>query len=244
MTNKTQHTPKCATINECQSNHSHAKGTEKLRPIATSGKAEEGKASGFEYAQIADQSKLKKTGNESKQKPSEPMVGNAPAVGNQNLPFSLSTTPTGTGQNNDDEKAIVDGDSTNGSRSKDIQKKDTDFSAGTAIVGASSGNAPTKGKATPGPWKVEPYKFSKRGSWVSHPASVQAADGHWIANNISGHDFQGSAMANARLIANAPDLLAACAKALDYLGRIEEASEGAELRDLLRSAIAKAEAQP
>ena len=38
----------------------------------------------------------------------------------------------------------------------------------------------------------------------------------------------------------APDLLAACAKALDYLGRIEEASEGAELRDLLRAAIARA----
>ena len=49
---------------------------------------------------------------------------------------------------------------------------------------------------------------------------------------------------NARLIAAAPDLLSACREALDYLGRIDEGSEGCELRDSLRAAIAKAEAQP
>ena len=51
-------------------------------------------------------------------------------------------------------------------------------------------------------------------------------------------------VANARLIAAAPDLLAACSAALDYLGRIEEQSEGCELRDTLRAAIARAEAKP
>ena len=91
-------------------------------------------------------------------------------------------------------------------------------------------------KHTPGPWTVE------RDSTV---------DGYTVWRASSMGDLfiaqvkrqKGEEASNARLIAAAPDLLAACAKALDYLGRIEEASEGAELRDLLRAAIAKAEAQ-
>ena len=47
--------------------------------------------------------------------------------------------------------------------------------------------------------------------------------------------------ADARLITASPDLLSACREALDYLGRIDEGSEGCELRDSLRAAIAKAE---
>jgi hypothetical protein len=106
---------------------------------------------------------------------------------------------------------------------------------------------------TKGPWKVEPYKFSKRGSWVSHPASVQAADGHWIANNISVHDFQGSAMANARLIAASPDLLAAlqavlkeCAFVHKHWGEDDNTKAANAAETAARAAIARAtgEVQP
>src|SRR3990167_9512175 len=60
---------------------------------------------------------------------------------------------------------------------------------------------PDLSKATPRPWRVEAYRYSKRGQVYTRPAAVISGDGkHWIANSVMGHNFDGSSEANAALI--------------------------------------------
>ena len=55
--------------------------------------------------------------------------------------------------------------------------------------------------ATPRPWRVEAYRYSKRGQVYTRPAAVISGDGkHWIANSVMGHNLDGSSEANAALI--------------------------------------------
>lgn len=92
---------------------------------------------------------------------------------------------------------------------------------------------------TPGPWEVKPYECRRRGQSYVHPAAVIGIgkDGVtqvWITTEVSGHNLQGSSMANALLIAAAPD----------YYALIREAVDHAITDDWLsraRAAIAKAE---
>ena len=98
-------------------------------------------------------------------------------------------------------------------------------------------------QTTPGPWNsftIEGYKgpVYPNGLKPDLNAYVGMPDGRTVTvQNIEGE----KAVADARLIAASPDLLSACRKALDYLGRIDEGSEGCELRGSLRAAIAKVE---
>lgn len=78
---------------------------------------------------------------------------------------------------------------------------------------------------TPGPWNAEP--MTGRGAWV------KGSSGEWAA--LSCGDTDATAEANARLIAAAPDLLAALKKIVfDWDGEPEDMIEAQE-------AIAKAE---
>ena len=82
---------------------------------------------------------------------------------------------------------------------------------------------------TPGPWHVENF----HGSWdVTHGPADDASERFSVLETLSEE--------NARLIAAAPDLLAACKEALGY----EYGQPGLGWRqriDLLEAAIAKAE---
>jgi hypothetical protein len=87
-------------------------------------------------------------------------------------------------------------------------------------------------KHTPGPWLVV----------GDADPEVHAEDGTWIVNQVcsGAGDENDDGMANARLIAAAPDLLAAC-KAFDlalYAGSRDELIAAAVLA---RGAISKAE---
>lgn len=93
-------------------------------------------------------------------------------------------------------------------------------------------------KSTPGPWKVEQ---SDHWLWVAGPDREENVICDIVGRNSKpGEDLTPEDAANARLIAAAPDLLAACKAAIvkfkhTPLDRISVAA------DMLRDAIAKAE---
>ena len=94
-------------------------------------------------------------------------------------------------------------------------------------------------KHTPGPWvagKVpqNPYPDPPGDKW-----SIQAASAWWIADVYpfaGGCQDDSETQANARLIAAAPDLLAACKTVSEHVGR-----ECRACQETLLAAIAKAE---
>lgn len=98
-------------------------------------------------------------------------------------------------------------------------------------------------KHTSGSWKA----VSSGTAHNEDKHTIQASDGTWIAETIPHQPRGCSQEANARLIAAAPDLLAALQGAIDrldaFLYRAEDsASPEVEVaRDEMRSAIAKAE---
>lgn len=66
---------------------------------------------------------------------------------------------------------------------------------------------------TPGPWTVNPYSFIHAGkTLIACPATPEEAQA-----GLCAHPESEEAKANARLIAAAPDLLAACKSALAAL---------------------------
>jgi hypothetical protein len=99
-------------------------------------------------------------------------------------------------------------------------------------------------KHTPGPWVVGVYRFRKSGCTVQRPA-VQATTGAYICPEIcTTSHVNDETEANARLIAAAPDLLAALRDALESLRRLPNA-EGAYRVTCIgqaEAAIKKAEA--
>lgn len=107
---------------------------------------------------------------------------------------------------------------------------------------------------TPGPWTVKPYVYVKRGESRTRPAAVIAGN-HWICDGVMGHDFKGSSLANAALIAAAPDMLAALKEAEDavmfvrdqFLVHSAPHRDGLRgwtaLQETIQAAIAKATAQ-
>ena len=86
-------------------------------------------------------------------------------------------------------------------------------------------------KHTPGPWHVvgesDPEIHGPDGEWITHQVCSGAGD----ENN--------DGQANARLIAAAPDLLAACKAALVWFDAAQDTAAAKQLR----TAIAKAEAR-
>jgi hypothetical protein len=100
-----------------------------------------------------------------------------------------------------------------------------------------------KQKHTPGPWQVEYYTGDH-----GRPTVVKKTPGR-VGNPISAvtilftHDGDAVTEANARLIAAAPDLLAACIQALSSIEVDEESHLRQVVGDVLREAIAKAVAR-
>ena len=92
---------------------------------------------------------------------------------------------------------------------------------------------------TPGPWAVADWSKGPNGEASSyHPFPVIAgSNGHGVAEVLMG---QKKGMANARLIAAAPELLEACRVALAGLLPYEKSVS----RNNLEAAIAKAEGTP
>lgn len=86
-------------------------------------------------------------------------------------------------------------------------------------------------KHEPGPWEVVPVPRRSR-------QEIRAVDGPSIAE-VYGYQDEDN-VANAKLIAAAPDLLAACCDALAMLER-EGSGFTATAQHTLRAAIAKAE---
>lgn len=91
----------------------------------------------------------------------------------------------------------------------------------------------TKGKHTPGPWSAEPMED---GCSVAY--RINDASGYEVAVT-SGRDSDGEEAANARLIAAAPDMLAALKEARDLLaGDLT----GVEWKRACHAFVAKADA--
>ncbi len=89
-------------------------------------------------------------------------------------------------------------------------------------------------KHTPGPWKSVPTAAH------THWADIVDERGYVVAQsqNLYGSEV---AIDTARLIAAAPDLLAACKALLAAYDAAEAAGHGTILKDTARAAIAKAE---
>ena len=87
---------------------------------------------------------------------------------------------------------------------------------------------------TPGPWKVQKTRSNRPITMIMTVDKQGAVI--CDMNKIGGNDID----ADARLIAAAPDLLAACKLALEYTGWHYHAG-AQEAHDALKAAIAKAE---
>jgi len=89
-------------------------------------------------------------------------------------------------------------------------------------------------KRTPGPWTISE---SKR-----HPIIYILGDGRQIASTYGEGDYYYTQKPNARLIAAAPDLLAACKAVFAWHEDFESAPPLSEIMyELVEPAIAKAE---
>jgi hypothetical protein len=92
---------------------------------------------------------------------------------------------------------------------------------------------------TPGPWEVE-HPFDEPGVYVGAPSTalvckLYPVDGRWVGDKREDID------ANARLIAAAPEMLAALEYALEAVDYYHEHEGASEMRKAVRAAIAKAE---
>jgi hypothetical protein len=86
-------------------------------------------------------------------------------------------------------------------------------------------------KHTPGPWVLDETSPTSRRIYANE---VDRRNEQILAT-VSAHQWYEEGLANARLIAAAPDLLAACEK----LAAIEDVQDVNDARDMARAAIAK-----
>jgi hypothetical protein len=104
-------------------------------------------------------------------------------------------------------------------------------------------------KHTPGPWRVQPYTWQRGNVSVFAPKFGRAPYGACVAHTPCSDGVGGAdgALANAHLIAAAPDLLEALRSIADCCDEEHAArdysSRQAEIRGIARAAIAKAEGQ-
>lgn len=95
----------------------------------------------------------------------------------------------------------------------------------------------TKTKHTPGPWTYDREEAEIR----PVDRSTRGAIGRFHAGRQDGGNDARPILADGRLMAAAPELLAACELALDYLSGRRQGAAPAETLDIaLRAAIAKA----
>lgn len=93
-------------------------------------------------------------------------------------------------------------------------------------------------KHTPGPWRVENHRFktTTESRWTVWSGSEAIA---WT-NGTDDESELAQQEANARLIAAAPELLAACKNMLEWARRVKQINPGPEIVNAI-NAIAKAE---
>lgn len=99
-------------------------------------------------------------------------------------------------------------------------------------------NTMTKTKHTPGPWFLRPDRLLKKGSLERH--EVISNNGLSIALPIGGLHDQEEKLANSRLIAAAPDLLAALEALKLNLSGCKDNYFRAHAAPIINAAIAKA----
>lgn len=97
---------------------------------------------------------------------------------------------------------------------------------------------------TPGPWHVSEREGRALGQYGHHVASSHysrtgVGDGRDSICDVRGGDSQEEWLANARLIAAAPALLAACEAALPFYETCDD-PDADRVASLLRSALAQA----
>ena len=97
---------------------------------------------------------------------------------------------------------------------------------------------------TPGNWRVDDTRSSCVfvRSDALHPGAYVAIMDQWSESNVNAWPWREAALANARLIAAAPDLLAALECITDQLERVCDTRKhkDGELIDTARAVIAKA----
>ncbi len=100
-------------------------------------------------------------------------------------------------------------------------------------------------KHTPGPWRDDPVRDNDTGDFADSRIEIRDDDGGYIARAFA-HTNHGVLQANARLIAAAPDLLAALEELSDAVGSTAQATmyhycrRVREAQEAARAAIAKA----
>ena len=92
-----------------------------------------------------------------------------------------------------------------------------------------------KNKHTPGPWKVIGKDKTEIGALLGTPEAIVIADTRFFQEPTNPRE-----RADARLIAAAPDLLAACEAALDNIPYVAAVQWDYDLAQQLKAAIAKA----
>ena len=97
-------------------------------------------------------------------------------------------------------------------------------------------------KHTPGPWEVKPYAWQRGNVSVFAPKFGRAPYGACVAYTPCSDGVGGAegALANARLIAAAPELLEAL-KRIDEMCAAPPNFSDATMQEIARAAIAKAE---
>lgn len=99
-----------------------------------------------------------------------------------------------------------------------------------------------QGQFTPGPWRSL-RRYSHGFVWIESPTGyIACTEQHRIAGTFRSHQKHYEALANADLIAAAPELLEACKEALKYFELLDGPCEDTRKKWLLfKRAIAKAE---
>jgi len=96
-------------------------------------------------------------------------------------------------------------------------------------------------KHTPGPWEVGPQDWSRTRVFQEQQGSRRILANCDLNELRETHGYQEEALANARLIAAAPDLLAACRDVLEFLDNGTPLHPGSFLEQEIRAVVTRAE---
>lgn len=97
-------------------------------------------------------------------------------------------------------------------------------------------------KHTPGPWEIYDEEFDDRRGYQEPKIIANGSDSALVHEICTIRIGLKETPANARLIAAAPDLLAACQLALDTMSDYRN-NTPADVQQFIRAAISKAEGQ-
>ena len=105
------------------------------------------------------------------------------------------------------------------------------------VKGKYTGSQERLASFTPGPWKLHHQAST---AVVGSKGFVVAACGGYQNNNLNPDELATELQANARLIAAAPDLLAALEECITWIATCDASYTGGSTEEKARAAIAKA----